>query len=128
MNTQKETFWVGDLCYVMGDDWDEVGDLVSPTGGYGVYGLHTLKDGRKFVIFGTAYGDGRYNDQFGNSYPVDSGTIGAILKSDIKGWDNIHGKRLGNLHELDPKAVYDNSSYGRGIISIAGEVNIDTDD
>lgn len=33
-------------------------------------------NGTQVLAFGTAWGDGTYNDQHGNSYPVDAGLIG----------------------------------------------------
>ena len=127
-------FWIGDLCYVLGDRediWNEVCNLIFPAdqcgagGCQGVYGTHTLKDGRKFVVFHTKYGDGCYEDQHGKEYPVDAGIIGAIAMSDIA----PSGKSivLGNVYALDPNLVYNHSDYNNGKISIAGEVVIDTD-
>ena len=46
-------------------------------------GEFNLKDGRRFSIYNTAYGDGRYYDQNGGQYDVDAGSIGCILLSDI---------------------------------------------
>lgn len=79
------TYWIGDLCYCMSDaEWDEVCALTID--GYNVNeGKFTLKDGRQFVMFNTAYGDGEYFDDFSRSYGVDSGSIGCILASDISG-------------------------------------------
>ena len=80
MTMPAGTYYVGDLCYVLqGSDWDDVIDLMFPDSRSGHYGEHTLMDGRKFAILRTAYGDGEYPDDRGNSYPVDSGTIGCIL-------------------------------------------------
>lgn len=79
------TFWIGDLCYCMGDaEWDEVCALTID-GNNVNEGKFTLKDGRQFVIFNTAHGDGEYFDDFNRSYGVDSGSIGCILVSDISG-------------------------------------------
>jgi hypothetical protein len=48
-----------------------------------------LKDGRKFAMYSTAYGDGVYYDHYGHSYSVDSGSIGCILLDDIKYVDDF---------------------------------------
>ena len=61
-------YYVGDLCYVMHDVWDEVCDLVFPYDGRGVYGKFKLKDGREFAVYSTAYGDGTYYDGMGRKY------------------------------------------------------------
>jgi hypothetical protein len=120
-----ETFWIGDLCYVLGDVWDEVGDLLFPAHSEtGVYGKHKLKDGREFVVFSTYYGDGCYRDQFGNMYPVDAGLIGAIRKEDI--WDLPIRPDLGTSHELPSESVFEGSFEEVGTIVIGGVVRIDT--
>jgi hypothetical protein len=79
------TYYVGDLCYVLHDEWDEVCSLLfagrdDHNCNQGEFGL---KDGRKIAIYSTAYGDGTYYDQNGRSYWVDSGSIGCVLLDDI---------------------------------------------
>lgn len=76
-------YWIGDLCYVLHEVWDEVVDLIYKDSEEGREGAFTLSDGRKFVLFNTAYGDGEYRDQNGNEYGVDAGNIGIIRVSDI---------------------------------------------
>jgi len=78
-------YWVGDLCYVMHDEWDEVcGLFFKDRTDHGCNeGEFTLKDGRRFVSYNTKYGDGGYYDQHGNEYAVDAGLIGCILVEDI---------------------------------------------
>ena len=83
MNAGK--YYVGDLCYVLHDEWDEVCELLfAGRNDHGCnQGEFNLKDGRRFSIYNTAYGDGRYYDQNGGQYDVDAGSIGCILLSDI---------------------------------------------
>lgn len=78
-------YYVGDLCYVLHDEWDEVcGLLFAGRNDHGCnQGEFNLKDGRRFAIYNTRYGDGRYYDQNGGQYDVDAGSIGCILLSDI---------------------------------------------
>ena len=76
------TYYVGDLCYVLHDEWDEVCELTIQ-GNKFVDGEFNLKDGRRFALYSTAYGDGTYLDQAGNEYGVDAGSIGCILLNDI---------------------------------------------
>ena len=77
-------YYIGDLCYVMDDaEWLEVCDLTIQ-GSRVIDGEFQLKDGRRFAMYGTAYGDGTYHDHYGFSYSVDSGSIGCILMEDIK--------------------------------------------
>lgn len=84
MNIMKAgNYYVGDLCYVMADEWREVCDLIID-GNNCKEGIFQLKDGREFAIFNTMYGDGQYSDNNGfNDYCVDSGSIGCILLSNI---------------------------------------------
>lgn len=78
-------YYVGDLCYVMHDEWDEVcGLFFLGRNDHGCNeGEFNLKDGRRFVSINTKYGDGEYYDQFGGSYGVDAGLIGCIRVEDI---------------------------------------------
>ena len=74
-------YYIGDLCYVLHDVWDEVCDLLFEGCNEGEF---TLKDGRQFAMYNTNFGDGVYNTSFGGRCCVDSGSIGCILKSDIR--------------------------------------------
>lgn len=78
-------YYVGDLCYVMHDEWDEVCSLFfKDRDDHGCNeGEFNLKDGRRFASYNTKYGDGGYWDQFGNEYGVDAGLIGCIAMNDI---------------------------------------------
>lgn len=78
-------YYVGDLCYVMHKEWDEVcGLFFKDRDDHGCNeGEFNLKDGRRFASFNTKYGDGGYWDQFGNEYGVDAGLIGCIALDDI---------------------------------------------
>ena len=98
-------YWIGDLCYVMHDCWDEVCDLLfEGRNDHGCnQGTFQLKDGRRFAIYNTQYGDGEYPDNNGWKYCVDSGSIGCILLSDIaeEERDSI---QFGHIHNF-PNAV-----------------------
>jgi len=78
-------YYVGDLCYVMHDEWDEVcGLFFKGRDDHGCNeGVFELKDGRRFASFNTKFGDGCYFDQHGNEYGVDAGLIGCIAMNDI---------------------------------------------
>ena len=78
-------YYVGDLCYVMHDEWDECcGLFFRGRTDHGCNeGEFNLKDGRRFVSYNTRYGDGSYTDQNGNEYGVDAGLIGCIKLDDI---------------------------------------------
>jgi hypothetical protein len=112
-------YYVGDLCYVLGDRWTEVCDLIIVDHNC-LDGEFELKDGTKFAIYGTAYGDGVYPDQHGNGYPVDSGSIGCVLVDDItEGHLDI---TLGNTFDFEEDFE---TGEEDGIIRI-GEIEIDT--
>lgn len=94
-------YYVGDLCYVMHDEWNEVCDLIFPDRISGALdGEFTLADGRRFAIYSTAYGDGTYRSSEGTYHAVDSGSIGCILESDIKDNTYEHIDDLGALIEF----------------------------
>lgn len=71
-------YYVGDLCYLLGDEWDVVCDLVIQDQRC-LEGKFTLPDGRDFVMFNTLYGDGSYEDNEARVYFVDAGSIGCML-------------------------------------------------
>ena len=79
-------YYIGDLCYVMHDEWREVCDLFFPPNSppHGVEGEFQLADGRRFASFGTAYGDGEYRSSINTLHSVDSGSIGCISIYDIQ--------------------------------------------
>lgn len=112
-------YYVGDLCYVMHDVWDEVCDLMFPYDGHGEYGKFQLKDGREFAVYSTMYGDGTYMDNSGRNYYVDAGVIGCILESDIRDPNPSNG---GNY--IDFAKDFDTGEDG-GVIRF-GNVYVDT--
>lgn len=75
-------YYVGDLCYVMHPQWEEFCEKTC-SGDDMTEGEIVLDNGVKILQFGTAWGDGCYEDQFGNSYGVDAGLIGCIRIEDI---------------------------------------------
>lgn len=108
---QAGKYYVGDLCYVMTDnEWEQV-CARTIQGQKFVDGEFELDDGRKFAIHSTAWGDGGYQDYYGNEYSVDSGSIGCIKLEDIKAekYDDI--ERLGNIVEFQTDFV---TGGGRG--------------
>lgn len=97
------TYWVGDLCYVLHAEWDEVCELffAGRTDHGCNQGEFTLKDGRRFVAFNTAHGDGTYYDNRGRDYSVDAGLIGMIKLSDIDLGNGENDVNLG--HTIAPQ-------------------------
>ena len=86
-NTLKFTapageYYIGDLCYVLGDD---VYDTIF--GGLGGYdsGLYKEKGTTNFfLVDNTAYGDGLYHANDGKEFGVDAGIIGICPKATCK--------------------------------------------
>ena len=115
-------YYIGDLCYVMEDRWDEVCNLIIE-GNICKNGIFQLADGTKFAIYNTKHGDGVYSDQYGRKYAVDSGSIGCILMDDIK--VSINTNLIGFYHTYDAQNIFD-SFENDGTIEI-GEISIDTD-
>lgn len=69
------TYYIGDPCYVFNrEQWDTLGEQ---TGWFEETPVAAIYEYR-MVAFGTAYGDGTYQDNFGHEYPVDSGLIGIV--------------------------------------------------
>jgi hypothetical protein len=117
-------YYVGDLCYVMHDKWNEVCDLTLTAGhGMCLEGEFVLKDGGIiFAMHSTKWGDGEYMDNTGRRYPVDAGLIGCILVSNISESELVN-LECGNVIDFTESfRTYNND----GIIHI-GDVLINTD-
>jgi hypothetical protein len=118
-------YYVGDLCYVLHDEWDECCNLFfeDRTDHKCNEGEFTLRDGRRFVTYNTAYGDGGYFDEQGREYGVDSGGIGCIKLLDI---DLASGSNyIDGGHIIDFPREFE-TAYQDGKI-IIGHIVIDTD-
>lgn len=69
-------FYIGDICYVLHDTvyygfWGDQMDFQM--------GIHQVPGTPwSFAVGKTAYGDGSYEDNRGNTYPVDAGIIGLV--------------------------------------------------
>ena len=117
-------YYIGDLCYVMHDAWDECCELFFPPGHppRGVEGEFVLKDGRRYASFGTTHGDGTYHANIGTSHSVDSGSIGCIRVEDIRDTEYENIEELGAIVEFDqPFEV----STDQGLL-VFGHVQIET--
>lgn len=125
-------YYIGDLCYVIGDDatWSEVCDLFFE--GRDDHGCNEgefeLKDGRKFACYSTKYGDGLYPSNIGANLSVDAGCIGCILVSDITDPDVTEARMmsLGTIYEFTTDFVT-GGSRDTGTIQF-GRVVVETGD
>ena len=79
-------YYVGDLCYVMHDEWSTVCNLFfhDRTDGGCNEGEFVLDDGRRFASLNTAWGDGTYCSNGFGEFSVDAGLIGCIRIEDIR--------------------------------------------
>ena len=126
---QAGKYYVGDLCYVLdNDEWDQVCARTIQGKSF-ADGEFELNDGRKFAIYGTSWGDGGYQDYYGNEYSVDSGSIGCIKLEDIKAekYDDI--ERLGAIVEFETDFVTGGGRGTKGWNGIIqfGRIAIETD-
>lgn len=112
-------YYVGDLCYILGDRWNEVCNLIIVKHRC-LDGEFELKDGTRFAIYGTVHGDGVYHDRHANRYPVDSGSIGCVRVDDIT--EGELDKFPGNIFDFKE----DFETYMEGGVIIIGDVVIDT--
>ena len=103
MSMPKGQYYIGDLCYVLHDEWKEVCDLLfGDRDDYGCnQGEFNLADGRRFTIFNTAYGDGLFDSNGFGVYGVDAGSIGCILLKDIDLKNARNNPELGNIVIFD---------------------------
>jgi hypothetical protein len=144
--TAPVKYYIGDLCYVLSeDDWDiycagydwehdpnthsdedgydpeiwlnpEAGDTDTWINDNGV------EPWRPCQTYGTAYGDGCYNDQNGNPYSVDSGGIGCIRVDHANQEKLVEAIELGlgHIHEF---AEHPSSGYSDGLIWFCDHTN-----
>lgn len=128
------TYYIGDPCYAFqGDDWNKILD----ENDYFNAEECSFKNIPLFAV-STKHGDGCYEDQYGNEYPVDAGLIGCVpieLCNFGEGIAVIEGRFFdnrgienfkfvpGKIHTFDSEFV---CSEENGMIEI-GDFFIDTD-
>ena len=95
-------FYVGDVCYVLGDrvyhgEWGRMHSYAD-----GVW--EDPKTGFSFAVAGTAYGDGSYFDGEGHEYGVDAGVIGIVPLELV---EKESGLELGRVFEGSGEAEFE---------------------
>lgn len=115
-------YWIGDLCYVLHSEWSEFCDITI-TDNDCLDGEFSLKDGRKFASYRTAYGDGCYTGNVGK-YPVDAGLIGCVKLEDIDLTNPDNDIKLGHVVEFS--APFE--TFSKNGVLWFGHVRIDTGD
>jgi hypothetical protein len=133
----NDLYYIGDLSLVLDDnDWltfcavfdttdDDPENYLDPDN----FDLDVDGSGRPFAALKTAYGDGVYTDREGNSYSVDSGTIGLIKVSDILDTAklaNALNKGLGHLHDMGEEFYTCQCGNDNGVLYFGDIVEIDT--
>jgi hypothetical protein len=118
-------YYVGDLCYVLHDRWDEFCDLTID-GNNCLSGEFKLKDGTVLATYNTMYGDGLYTDKEGREYGVDAGLIGCVLVDSVK--LGIDGNDLNGGHIIEFKRPFSTGRSIDGVIFFGDEVAIATGD
>lgn len=123
-------YWIGDPCYVfphkgpMKDKWHELLNACN----YFEDDMPAVIDNGKITVWaaGTAYGDGCYESNFGDNFPVDAGLIGIIPVETIEylGRTDNNLDRLGKFVTFDSEfSIQLNAGYFR-----FGDITIDTGD
>ena len=72
------TYYVGDLCYVMFQQWDKLCDIILNDDEDDIKQGEFVLDNVPFAIYNTKNGDGVYLDENQSQYAVDSGSIGCV--------------------------------------------------
>ncbi len=129
VKVQAGTYFLGDPCYAVPQDlWmpllescnvyqgEAVGTVSAPSGFFEV------------LAFGTAYGDGRYSDNKGNSYPVDAGLIGLTPVGLINESSTVMNENGTKRHDLGTFVTFDRDIIcsAEGGIMDFGDYHIDT--
>lgn len=101
--SSKKGFYVGDICYVLGEEvyheyWGRKKEYKD-----GVYKENDFQ----FAVAGTAYGDGEYIDNHGNVYGVDAGVIGIVPYETI-----VRYGRKGRINGIDGKPLSEQNIIG----------------
>lgn len=110
----EKGFYIGDPCYVLSDkNYNEIwGDKYDYADG--IIGI----DDYSFIVKGTYFGDGVYEDEEGFSYPVDSGTLAVVPLELCE-----HDTKLGRVIKEQGEAIL-NEEDGIFNIEINGKVII----
>ena len=126
----KGKYVICDLCYVIDDDWDQVCQLLfsKSEGNSRAGGEYTLDNGVKFALYGTAYGDGCYEDNKGNNYGVDAGVIGCIKVDDLYKMGESPGNNYVHTFENDFDTGYDEGTIYFGDLRIETDPKSDEDE
>jgi hypothetical protein len=115
-------YFVGDPCYAFADDgWGAVCAKMESRG-WPQCGKYSI-GGSTVVVMMTTHGDGIYEDDAGNEYSVDSGTLGAVqLHLPVPRATMRHLRQCGTVVRFDESET----CYRRAGIITVGGYSIDT--
>ena len=119
-------YYVGDLCYVLNDVWDEFCSITIEDHDC-LDGEFQLSDGTKFASYRTKWGDGQYADQHRRWYAVDAGLIGCVSLVDLEKYGvypTVEHGMGGNVIEF--KEDFETSGTRKEGIIRFGDLEIDT--
>ncbi len=126
------TYVVGDPCYTMGHDlWRgflEASDpdcFVDRTSNMAQVASATV-DGFQIVSISTAYGDGRYEDGAGNTYGVDSGSLGLVPIGFVEKYGILPPKTASTVTTFDTEVCCTFDAADEGAV-VLGPLRILTD-
>jgi len=114
-------YYIGDPCYLFGESWSEVCDILFSDVSPQLFKCDTM------LMGGTAYGDGAYLGSNGNLHWVDSGTIGILPISliNIDNKETIEGiEKSEGMHIVEFEKDFD-ASIENGVF-VFGDIVIDT--
>lgn len=114
-------YWVGDLCYVIGDEGDRVWEDFIANEHWNGRDVAACLAGHPTVALNTAYGDGAYTSTTGEVFGVDAGVIG------VAAWEltDPEGRNLGHEHTFEEEFLVYRDRWGTIYI---GELEIPTGD
>lgn len=120
MRFEPGKYYVGDLCYVFNERWNEFCELTIK-GNECLDGGFVMEDGTRFWTHGTMYGDGTYRDIEGRKYWVDAGLIGVVSIEQIDDPENTDGGHVIQFDQaFEPYYVNGCFKIGSVIINTAG--------
>ena len=112
-------YFVGDPCYVIPDNlWSDFCDITFESQTY------TIEEFRGHLMLAgsTAYGDGRYADNNGQTYGVDSGMLGIVPEAL---WLNAPEREIAGYGQIVEFGTMFPASCNNGVFSF-GPIFIDT--
>jgi len=128
------TYYIGDLCYVLGDSWiyKKAWDSID----YAVPSFFRSESGC-IVVDRTAYGDGSYSDNGNRSYSVDAGVLSIVsielIENHLASLSMPHAYTMRNLTDGGHIFTFKDEvtiNFGGGLFRVCSgyeKVRIDTD-